>query len=72
MRLSVVPFSYVLGSPIGFILIMIVGAVVLIVIARLFKIKLSAEDAEGCFAMVGWIALGVMFLAFLFNKCSAA
>ena len=49
-----------------------IGVIILVGIIKLFRISVSQEDVEGCFSIIGFIALSITFMVFIFNKCSAA
>ena len=49
-----------------------IGVIILVGIIKLFRISVSQEDVEGCFSIIGFIALAITFMVFIFNKCSAA
>ena len=60
------------GSIFGTIFLIVIGAIILLGIVKLFRISMSQEDFEGCFTIIGWIALAITFIVFICNKCSAA
>lgn len=61
-----------LGSIFGTIFMIFIGVIILVGIIKLFRISVSQEDVEGCFSIIGFIALSITFMVFIFNKCSAA
>lgn len=61
-----------LGSIFGTIFMIFIGVIILVGIIKLFRISVSQEDVEGCFSIIGFIALAITFMVFIFNKCSAA
>ena len=60
------------GSIFGAIFLIIIAAIILVGIVKLFKISVSQEDFDGCFTIIGWMALAITFIVFICNKCSAA
>ena len=63
---------YFFGSIFGTIFMIFIGVIILVGIIKLFRISVSQEDVEGCFSIIGFIALAITFMVFIFNKCSAA
>ena len=61
-----------LGSIFGTIFMIFIGVIILVGIIKLFRISVSQEDVEGCFSIIGFIALAITFMVFIFNKCSSA
>ncbi len=61
-----------LESIFGTIFMIFIGVIILVGIIKLFRISVSQEDVEGCFSIIGFIALAITFMVFIFNKCSAA
>lgn len=60
------------GSIFGAIFLIVIAAIILVGIVKLFKISVSQEDFDGCFTIIGWMALAITFIVFICNKCSAA
>lgn len=59
------------GSIFGTIFLIIIASIILVGVVKLFKISMSQEDIEGCFTIIGWMALVITLIVFICNKCSA-
>ena len=59
------------GSIFGTIFLIIIASIILVGVVKLFKISVSQEDIEGCFTIIGWMALVITLIVFICNKCSA-
>ena len=60
------------GSVFGAIFMIVIGAIILVGIIKLFRLKVNQEDVEGCFSIIGFIAFAITFMVFVLNKCSEA
>lgn len=65
-------FGLFFGSIFGTIFLVFIAVLILLGIVKLFRISMSQEDWEGCFTIIGWIALVITFVVFICNKCSTA
>ena len=59
------------GSIFGTIFLIIIASIILVGVVKLFKISVSQEDIEGCFTIIGWMALVITLIVFICNKCSS-
>jgi len=65
-------FGMFFGSIFGTIFLFFIAVIIFFGIVKLFRISISQEDFDGCFTIIGWIALAITFFVFICNKCSAA